>query len=119
MKLTTAELEILSAWAKEESVPECYERPAHRLQLAHGVTGAFFIDFIKAWTETEGKKDKALVQAANNLEPSWPWKSTQEFIARLEETTKAKASRGARAGPYDQQSNRRSRQLRPLLDDAD
>ncbi|MCI0640290.1 MAG: hypothetical protein L0Y72_12590 [Gemmataceae bacterium] len=86
MKLTTAELEFLSAWAKEEWEPECYQRPAHRLQLAHGVTGAFLIDFIKAWTEAEGKKDQDILQAAGNPEPRWPWSSTEEFRVRLAET---------------------------------
>ena len=39
MKLTHAELEFLSAWAREEWEPACYDLPAHRLQLAHGVVG--------------------------------------------------------------------------------
>ena len=39
MKLTHDELEFLSAWAREEWEPACYELPAHRLQLAHGVVG--------------------------------------------------------------------------------
>src|SRR6266481_2336710 len=64
MKLTTAELEFLSAWAREEWAPECYRRPAHRLQLAHRVTGAFLIELIKAWTRAEGKKDEDILQAA-------------------------------------------------------
>jgi len=85
MKFTTAELDYLSAWAKEEWEPECYQRPAHRLQLAHGVTGAFLIDFIKAWTMAEGKKDQDILQVASNADPSWPWPTTNEFRARLEE----------------------------------
>jgi hypothetical protein len=72
MKLTLSELEFLSAWAREEWEPECYKLPAHRLQLAHGLTGAFLIDLIKAWTETEGKKDEDIIKAATNADPSWP-----------------------------------------------
>src|SRR5206468_11802492 len=62
MKLTAAEIEFLSAWAKEEWEPACYQRPAHRLQLAHGVTGVLFVPFIKAWTKAEGKKDQDILQ---------------------------------------------------------
>src|SRR5260370_8348039 len=51
MKLTHDELEFLSAWAREEWEPACYQLPAHRLQLAHGVSAAQLIGFIKAWTE--------------------------------------------------------------------
>lgn len=40
MKLTQEEAEFLSAWAREEWEPACYQLPAHRLQLAHGVSGA-------------------------------------------------------------------------------
>ena len=58
MKLTHNELEFLSAWAREEWEPACYQLPAHRLQLAHGVSGARLIEFIKAWTQSEGKKDQ-------------------------------------------------------------
>ena len=85
MKLTKGELEFLSAWAREEWEPECYQRPAHRLQLAHEVTGAHLIDFIKAWTVAEGKRDQDMVQAAMHPEPAWPWSSTVEFQTRLEE----------------------------------
>ncbi|MCI0379902.1 MAG: hypothetical protein L0215_20155 [Gemmataceae bacterium] len=92
MKLTTAELEFLSAWAKEEWDPECYQRPAHRLQLAHGVTGAFFIDFIKVWTEAEGKKDQDILHAGRNPEPSWPWSTMEEFRTRLEEVKRHEAT---------------------------
>ncbi len=48
MKLTRTELDYLSAWAREEWEPDCYQRPAHRLQLSHGVRGAQLIDLIKA-----------------------------------------------------------------------
>jgi hypothetical protein len=53
-------------------VPECYELPAHRLQVARGVSGAHLITFIKAWTEAEGKKDQDILAAAANPQPRWP-----------------------------------------------
>ena len=58
MTLTHDELEFLSAWAREEWEPACYQLPSHRLQLGHSVSGAQLIVFIKAWTEGEGKKDQ-------------------------------------------------------------
>jgi hypothetical protein len=96
MKLTMPELEFLSAWAREEWEPECYRRPAHRLQLAHRVTGAFLIELIKAWTQAEGKKDQDILQAAANPNPSWPWSAAEQFRARLEE---ARTERAHRASP--------------------
>ena len=99
MKLTEAEIEFLSAWAKEEWEPACYQRPAHRLQIAHGVSGALFVPFIKAWTKAEGKKDQEILQAAANANPRWPWSSPNEFEKRLEEAdnaSKAKAAEPAR-----------------------
>jgi hypothetical protein len=83
MRPTSAELEYLSAWAREEWEPDCYHRPAHRLQLAHGVRGAYLIDLIKAWTKAEGKPDQAILEAAANSNTAWPWKSNEEFVARL------------------------------------
>lgn len=77
-----AEIEYLSAWAREEWEPDCYHRPAHWLQLAHGVRGAYLIDFIKAWTQAQGKADQAILEAASNPDPAWPWKSEEEFGAR-------------------------------------
>jgi hypothetical protein len=71
MKLTHDELEFVSAWAREEWEPGCYGLPAHRLQLGHGVAGADLIQFIKAWTESEGKKDQDILAAANP-QPHWP-----------------------------------------------
>lgn len=85
MKLTHGELEFLSAWAREEWEPACYQLPAHRLQLAHGVSGAQLIEFIKAWTETEGKKDQAILDAALNPQPRWPWSTTEDFGSRFAE----------------------------------
>lgn len=85
MKLTHDELEFLAAWAREEWEPACYELPAHRLQLAHGVTGAHLITLIKAWTESEGKKDQEILAAAVNSQPRWPWSRAEDFIGRLTE----------------------------------
>jgi hypothetical protein len=83
VKLTPAELEYLSAWAREEWQPDCYQRPAHRLQLSHGVRGGQLINLIKAWTEAEGQRDQAILEAAANPTPPWPWKSDGDFRSRL------------------------------------
>jgi hypothetical protein len=88
MKLGRAEIEFLSAWAREEWEPQCYRLPAHRLQLAHGVTGGLLIDFIKAWPKAEGKKDQDILRAA-------AWSRTDEFTSRLEEARKDIAARPA------------------------
>ena len=87
MKLTHAELEFLSAWAREEWEPACYELPAHRLQLTHGVSGAHLITFIKAWTESEGKKDQEILNAVVNAQPRWPWSTSDDFAGRLAEAS--------------------------------
>jgi hypothetical protein len=87
MNLTRDELEYLSAWAREEWEPACYQLPAHRLQLAHGVAGASLIVFIKAWTEAERKKDQEILQEAANSQADWPWSTMEEFRARLAEAT--------------------------------
>ena len=83
MKLTHDELEFLSAWAREEWEPACYELPAHRLQLTYGVSGAQLIVLIKAWTEGEGKKDQEILAASVNPQPRWPWATSGEFAGRL------------------------------------
>jgi hypothetical protein len=93
MKLTQDELEFLSAWAREEWEPACYELPAHRLQLAHGVAGAQLIALIKAWTEGEGKKDQEILAAAVNPQPRWPWSTTGDFTGRLAEANQQPARR--------------------------
>jgi hypothetical protein len=93
MKLTHDELEFLSAWAREEWEPACYELPAHRLQLAHGVVGAQLILFIKAWTEGEGKKDQEILAAAVNSQPRWPWSTTGDFAGRLAEASERRTHR--------------------------
>jgi hypothetical protein len=85
MKLMHEELEFLSAWARVEWEPECYDLPAHRMQLAHGVTGAELIVLIKAWTEREGKKDQEIVAAAVNPQPRGPWYTNEDFADRVAE----------------------------------
>ena len=79
MNLTQDELEFLSAWAREEWEPACYQLPAHSLQLANKVSGAQLIVFIKAWTEGEGKKDQDILGVAANPQPRWPWPTTENF----------------------------------------
>ena len=99
MKLTREEVEFLSAWAREEWQPACYQLPAHRLQLAHGVSGAQLIVFIKAWTEGEGKKDKDILGAAVNPQPRWPWSTTGEFGSRFAEASRWRTPReGMKSG---------------------
>jgi hypothetical protein len=87
MKLTRDELEFLSAWAREEWEPACYGLPAHRLQLGHAVAGAELIQLIKAWTESEGKKDQDILAAAANSQPGWPWSTAADFAGRLAEAS--------------------------------
>jgi hypothetical protein len=87
MILTKAELEFLSTWAREEWEPACYQLPAHRLQLAHDVRGAWLGYFIKAWREASGKKDHEITDVPAPSEPSWPWSSSDEFQRRLEQAS--------------------------------
>ena len=93
MKHTHDEVEFLSAWAREEWEPACYRLPAHRLQLAHGVAVAQLAEFIKAWTEEEGKKDLDILSAGANPEPPWPWCTSHEFSARLTEASRWRSQR--------------------------
>jgi hypothetical protein len=93
MKLTRDELEFLSAWAREEWEPACYQLPAHRLQLTHGVSGAHLIVFIKAWTEGEGKKDQEILGAGVNPQPPWPWPTPDDFGSRLAEASRWRTHR--------------------------
>src|SRR3954452_18256418 len=95
MKLTHDELEFLSAWAREEWEPACYQLPAHRLQLAHGVSGAQLIVFIKAWTEGEGKRDQDILCVAGNPQPRWPWPTTEAFSGLFAEASRWRAQRAA------------------------
>jgi hypothetical protein len=93
MKLRHEEVEFLSAWAREEWEPACYQLPAHRLQLAHGTSGAQLIVFIKAWTEGEGKKDQDILSAAVNPVPCWPWSTTEDFSCRFAEASQWRTHR--------------------------
>jgi hypothetical protein len=88
MKLNDHELEFLAAWAREESEPRCYQLPAHRLQLVHGVPGASLIMLIKAWTRAERSKDQEILQIAVNSEPAWPWSTSEEFRTRVDEASR-------------------------------
>jgi hypothetical protein len=94
MKLTHDELEFLSAWAREEWEPACYQLPCHRLQLLHGVFGAQFVALIKIWTEGQGKMDREILGAAEGSQPSWPWPAAEVFAARYEEAVRWHTHRG-------------------------
>jgi hypothetical protein len=102
MKLSREEHEFLSAWAREEWEPACYQLPSHRLQLAHGVPGARLIEFIKAWTEAEGKNDADILTAASNQTPSWPWLTAENFSARLSEASRWLSRRGTRVASVEE-----------------
>jgi hypothetical protein len=88
MILTRDELEYLSTWAREEWEPACYNLPAHRLQLAHRVQGAELIVLIKAWTASEKKKVRAILDAGSNPQPLWPWSTDEQFRARLSDAAR-------------------------------
>jgi len=45
------------------------------------VRGGQLIDSIKACAE--GKPDQAILETGNNTNPAWPWRSEEEFSARL------------------------------------
>jgi hypothetical protein len=85
MILTQDEREFLAAWAQEEWEPACYQLPAHRLQLAHGISAASLSALIRAWADAHGKKDYEILDAATGSDPSWPWVSQEEFRTRLNE----------------------------------
>jgi hypothetical protein len=93
MKLTHEEVEFLSAWAREEWEPACYQLPAHRLQLAHSASSAQLIVFIKGWTKGEGKKDIDILGAAVNPQPRWPWSTPADFGDRFEEASRWRTHR--------------------------
>jgi len=87
MTLTQKELEYLAAWAREEWEPACYQLPAHRLQLAHGVSGASLIRLIKWWTESAQKKDQDILEFTSATTPVWPWSNSDELRMRLDEAS--------------------------------
>jgi hypothetical protein len=88
MELTREEVEFLSAWAREEWEPACYGLPAHRSQLAHGISGAHLTLLIKAWAESEGKKDREILDVFGNADPQWPWKTNELFGQRVAEAVR-------------------------------
>lgn len=88
MKLTSNEIEFLTAWAREEWEPACYQLPAHRLQLAHRVNSAELAELIKVWTAGEGKKEIDIVDAAANPQPRWPWSTAGDFRERFAEANR-------------------------------
>ena len=83
MKLTTHELEFLAAWAREEWEPACYQLPAHKLQLEHGISGASLTALIKAWTIAEGKKDYEITEVPSGPTVRWPWNAPNQLQDRL------------------------------------
>jgi hypothetical protein len=44
--------------------------------------------FLEAWTEGEGKKDQDILGAAGNLQPRWPWPTTEDFADRFAEASR-------------------------------
>src|SRR5213594_3947394 len=93
MKLTYDELEFLSAWAREEWEPACYQLPSHRLQLTHGVSGTQLLFFIKAWAIGKGKKDVDIIDASANPQPRWAWSTAEDFGSRFAEASRWRTHR--------------------------
>ncbi|MBY0524577.1 MAG: hypothetical protein K2R98_14330 [Gemmataceae bacterium] len=91
MKLTHDELEFLSAWAREEWEPACYQLPFHRLQLCDGVSAAELVVFIKAWTKGVGTKNQDILDTAANSVPRWPWSTSKDYDARFIEAIRSQA----------------------------
>ena len=58
---------------------------------------ALLIAFAKAWTKAEGKKDLEILRASTNPVPRWPWSTTEEFHARLQEATGTRTNQHVRA----------------------
>jgi hypothetical protein len=85
MKLSTSELDYLSAWAREEKARDPYTLPAHQHQARYNVRGVTLIRAIKSWARTEGRKDEDLFDLCQNPNPSWPWSSEEEMTRRLAE----------------------------------
>jgi hypothetical protein len=99
MKLTQAELDFLSLWAREEWEPACYQLPAHRLQLAHGATSAQLILFIKAWTQNEGRKDQEILDVGRKEQAAWPWQTNEDFTVRLADLSRLRNHSSAPTTP--------------------
>jgi len=83
MKLDAKELAFLAAWAREEKADDPYCLPAHKLQAAHRVRGVTLIRAIKAWAQTEGRRDEEIFGLYKDPDPKWPWTSNDEMASRL------------------------------------
>ena len=83
MTLTSKELEFLSAWAREEKAVDPYILPAHQLQAVHHIPGVVLIRAIKAWARAAARRDEDIFLLCDNANPSWPWPSDEEAVARL------------------------------------
>ncbi len=91
MRLAHDELEFLAAWAREERELACYQLPAHRLQLEHGVTGGELAMFINAWARVEGKKDQDVLDAVESPQARWPWPTADYYRDRFREVIRSRA----------------------------
>jgi hypothetical protein len=83
MQFRRAELEFLSAWAREEKAPNPYVLPAHEKQAAHDVRGVALIRAIKAWARAESRRDEEILDLFDNPNPAWPWSSAEDLNHRL------------------------------------
>jgi hypothetical protein len=88
MKLTQKEIEYLSAWAREEWEPWCYLLHAHNLQRDHGVESPALQSMIKAWSQDASLSHVAILGAAHNPKPDWPWSSEEEWETRYTQARK-------------------------------
>ena len=77
MKLRHNELEFLSAWAREEKMPDPYILPSHQLQATHKVPGVILIRIIKAWARAENRKDEDIFNLCHKVNPPWPWSENE------------------------------------------
>jgi hypothetical protein len=89
MILHAAELDFLTAWAREEKTPDPFSLPAHRLQAAHQVPGVLLIRAIKAWARAEGRRDEDIFTRESIANPPWPWSDDAEFRKRFDEIMSA------------------------------
>jgi hypothetical protein len=83
MRFTPAELEFLSAWAREKKAANPYVLTAHQQQAAHRVRGVILIRAIKAWAQSAGRKDEEILELGNQPNPPWPWDSDEDSSGKL------------------------------------
>jgi hypothetical protein len=83
MKLNAAELAFLATWAREEKAANPYSLPAHQLQAAHQVPGVILIRAIKAWAQSEGRKDEDIFTLPTSPHLVWPWSSEEDLHTRV------------------------------------